>query len=274
MRQRMVGDFLASLAVIERGGSSVRSASFPIEVEDQTEPETVPEPEPMPLYTANGDPVPFPRPPKAPPKKRKPDPNAMREVLLHLDGKQHDLAIGYLSETPVWRPSYRVVVAPDGKADLQAWGIVQNLSGEDWHEVALSLVAGAPLAFQSTLGTPVVPQRPVVTDQGEVVAVVPTGVTSLDQSAPPEPAPAPEAPVAAQADLDESAPAEAEAREEAKADRQMSIGAAGSGRMMAKRASRAAPGDPMAGNAASPPPSRAQAPMPAKPALSVSAPRR
>jgi hypothetical protein len=35
MRQRMVGDFLASLAVIERGGSSVRSASFPLEVEDR-----------------------------------------------------------------------------------------------------------------------------------------------------------------------------------------------------------------------------------------------
>lgn len=32
MRQRMVGDFLASLAIVERGGSSVRSASFPLEI--------------------------------------------------------------------------------------------------------------------------------------------------------------------------------------------------------------------------------------------------
>src|SRR5690348_14820762 len=34
MRQRMVGDFLATLAIVERGGSSVRAASFPLEVEN------------------------------------------------------------------------------------------------------------------------------------------------------------------------------------------------------------------------------------------------
>ncbi|HWA76780.1 MAG TPA: hypothetical protein VG937_30815 [Polyangiaceae bacterium] len=176
MRQRMVGDFLASLAVIERGGSSVRSASFPIEVEDASSPEPE-EPAPMPLGKHSE-----PSDPPAPPPAKRPDPNRMREVLLQLDGKEHDLLIGYLSETPVWRPSYRVVVSSDGKAALQAWGIVQNLSGEDWNGVTLSLVAGAPLAFQSTLGTPVIPERPVVTDQGEVMAVVPTGVTSLDKS--------------------------------------------------------------------------------------------
>src|SRR5262245_7531598 len=33
-----VGDFLATLAVIERGGSSVRSASFPIKVADKAKP--------------------------------------------------------------------------------------------------------------------------------------------------------------------------------------------------------------------------------------------
>lgn len=120
-------------------------------------------------------------PPNQTPKKKKGDPNAMREVVLHLDGEKHDLAIGYLAETPVWRPSYRVVVHADGTADLQAWGIVQNLSGEDWNDVELSLVAGAPLAFQSTLGTPVVPERPTVSDQGEIIAAVPTGVTSLDK---------------------------------------------------------------------------------------------
>src|SRR6478752_3091211 len=32
MRGRMVGDFLATLAIVERGGGSVRSASFPLDV--------------------------------------------------------------------------------------------------------------------------------------------------------------------------------------------------------------------------------------------------
>lgn len=223
MRQRMVGDFLASLAVIERGGSSVRSASFPLEVEEQEAP-TPPEPGPIPYENQPSSKLRAPTPPPPPPPPKKPDPNAMRDVVLHLDGKEHDLSIGYLSETPVWRPSYRVVVAEDNSADLQAWGIVQNLSGEDWNGVSLSLVAGAPLAFQSTLGTPIVPERPVVTDQGEVVAVVPTGVTSLNQAeelplasstvggiaagAAPEPMPEEEA----KAEMDSAAPMKKEAR--------------------------------------------------------------
>ncbi|MDQ2646832.1 MAG: hypothetical protein M3020_23715 [Myxococcota bacterium] len=275
MRQRMVGDFLASLAVIERGGSSVRSASFPLEVEETTQPEPKePEPQPRPL---DGE-GPRPSEPKPPEPPKKPDPQAMREVLLHLDGKEHDLAIGYLAETPVWRPSYRVVVAPDGKADLQAWGIVQNLSGEDWNGVTLSLVAGAPLAFQSTLGTPVIPERPVVTDQGEVVAVVPTGVTSLDLTeegfasgiadryaggVSPEPAPAPEQSAAYDRDEAKREAPEAEVAGGVTATsgsmRRLSNKAA------AKPAAQATPG----GLVAPPPP-----PMAPRPAPTLSAPRR
>lgn len=192
MRQRMVGDFLATLAIVERGGSSVRSASFPLDVaEDEAEP---------PVQPDQGVLKPWPLPP--PPK----GPKDRREVVLRLDGKEHDLAIGYVVETPVWRPSYRVVVRPDGKAVLQMWGIVQNLSGEDWSNVELALVAGAPLAFESTLGDPVVPTRPIVTDSGEVIAAVPGSVTSLQDGTSgevdrfggdaPAPAPAAAAPAA------------------------------------------------------------------------------
>ena len=171
MRQRMVGDFLATLAIVERGGSSVRAASFPLAVEDDTPPVVE-----APADNSLLKPWPRPEPAVDPAKK-------MREVVLSMDGAKHDLAIGYVAETPVWRPSYRLVVQRDGSADLQAWGIVQNLSGEDWENVRLALVAGAPLAFESTLGDPVIPQRPVVTDSGEVITAVPTGVTTLQQSA-------------------------------------------------------------------------------------------
>ena len=203
MRQRMVGDFLATLAIVERGGSSVRAASFPLEI-DKDEDESPPD---DPRYTSMLKPWPV------PPPKDKPDPDKLRDVILHLDGREHDLAIGYVSETPVWRPSYRLVVREDGSADLQAWGIVQNLSGEDWQGVRLALVAGAPLAFESTLGDPVVPERPIVTDSGEVIAAVPEGSTSLDEkpggevdrvgpAEGPAAQPAPEPAVPADADMD------------------------------------------------------------------------
>ena len=91
---------------------------------------------------------------------------------MALDGKEHDLQVGYIARTPVWRPSYRLVIDKDG-ANLQTWGIVQNLSGEDWTNVSLSLVAEAPLAFDASLATPVIPPRPTVSDGGDVIAVVP-----------------------------------------------------------------------------------------------------
>jgi len=60
------------------------------------------------------------RRPVTPPAKPKPK-NPLRNVVLRLDGKQHDLAVGYVAETPLWRPSYRVVVGERGDAELQAW---------------------------------------------------------------------------------------------------------------------------------------------------------
>jgi hypothetical protein len=194
MRGTMVGDFLATLAIVERGGGSVRSASFPLDVKDDEEGAP---PAPPPEYRGMLKPW-----PNEPPKEKK-DPKSLRDVVLSLDGKEHDLSIGYVAETPVWRPSYRVVVHDGGTADLQTWGIVQNLSGEDWKDVELVLVAGAPIAFQSTLGTPVIPNRPIVSDTGEVIAAVPTGETTLAQ-APEAPPPPPAV---------EPAPAEAEKAE-------------------------------------------------------------
>ena len=126
--QSEVGDFLATLAVMERGGSSVRSAAFP-----------------MPEDAVEGrDP---------------PSPRDRRVVRLGLDGREHDLLVGYTVETPIWRPSYRLVFGDSG-AQVQAWGIVQNVSGEDWRDVRLSLVAGAPVSFRSELAQAVVPPRP------------------------------------------------------------------------------------------------------------------
>ncbi len=171
VRKEKVGDFLATLAVIEAGGSSVRSASFPVEVDDGSG-EDEPPAEPGPEVTT----VPPPKDKGAPAGKKERD-DEHEKVKLTLDGREHDLVVGYVAETPVWRPSYRLVMdagGPQGaapradskQAHLQAWGIVQNLSGEDWKGVKLSLVAGAPLAFQATLDQAAIPPRPVVSDPG------------------------------------------------------------------------------------------------------------
>jgi hypothetical protein len=174
VRKDEVGDFLATLAVLERGGSSVRAASFPLEVEkDDPPPPTAPQP-----TRAGGAAVPAGG-----------AASDLRRVVMSLDGKEHDLQVGYIAQTPVWRPSYRLVVDGEG-ASLQTWGIVQNRSGEDWTNVSLSLVADAPLAFQAALATPVIPTRPTITDGGDVIAVVPHTETTLAEAPPAPPPPA------------------------------------------------------------------------------------
>jgi hypothetical protein len=163
-----VGDFLASFAVIEKGGSSVRAASFPLKRE-----------EPVPPPDAAGS-----KPADA---KRR-----METVVMEMDGREHELAVGYIAEAPVWRPSYRLVLG-NGPAHLQLWGIVQNLSGEDWTNTRLTLVADAPLALTAGLERPVIPGRPVLTDDGGAIAVLPQAETTLaEEPAPPPPSEAPE----------------------------------------------------------------------------------
>jgi len=154
MKRSEVGDFLATLAVIERGGSSVQAATFPLTDYDEVIDEHR--------------------------KLTDDEKKGVEVVALALDGKPHDLQVSYVAESPVWKPSYRLVIHPSGKADLQAWGIVENMSGEDWTHVKLSLVAGAPVTFRANLGTPVIPARPEVNDQGEVIASVPHAETSLE----------------------------------------------------------------------------------------------
>jgi hypothetical protein len=163
-----VGDFLASFAVIERGGSSVKSASFPLKRIDPGLP---------PRHDGDCKSVPV------DPKRR------METVVMELDGREHDLAVGYITEAPIWRPSYRLVLEK-GQAHLQLWGIVQNQSGEDWRNTRLTLVADAPLALTTQLETPIIPARPVLTEGEGVIAVVPQGETSLAEEPAPPPAPA------------------------------------------------------------------------------------
>jgi hypothetical protein len=85
-------------------------------------------------------------------------------------------------ESPVWRPTYRVVLDEgEGKALLQGWAVVQNMSGEDWENVWLTMTEGAPLTFRADLGTPYIPWRPVVTDRGEVVQAVVSSSVSVSE---------------------------------------------------------------------------------------------
>ena len=79
------------------------------------------------------------------------------EIEIRLNGKsKHDLMVSYVVSAPMWKPTYRVVLPEGGKGQalLQGWAVVDNLSGEDWSDIKLSLTSGAPIAFRYDLHTP------------------------------------------------------------------------------------------------------------------------
>ncbi len=86
-----------------------------------------------------------------------------KEVVVFSDGEgARDLFLSYVQEQPIWKVSYRVVLAEEQKPLLQAWAIVDNVSGDDWENVELSLVSGLPVSFRQNLYDPYYVQRKVV----------------------------------------------------------------------------------------------------------------
>ena len=87
----------------------------------------------------------------------------VRRITISTAGDgDRTLLVSYISEVPVWKSTYRIVIPKEGKPLLQGWAIVDNTVGEDWKDVELSLVAGAPQSFVQELSQPYYTRRPVV----------------------------------------------------------------------------------------------------------------
>jgi Carboxypeptidase regulatory-like domain len=77
---------------------------------------------------------------------------------------ERDIFVSYISEVPIWKSTYRIIF-PEKQGEkplLQGWAIVDNTIGEDWKDVQLSLVAGAPQSFIQNISQPFYARRPVV----------------------------------------------------------------------------------------------------------------
>lgn len=86
--------------------------------------------------------------------------------IRFLGREKRAVRIGYISETPIWKTSYRLEFRKgmDQKETgfIQGWAIVENISENDWTQVNLSLVSGRPISFVQDLYTPLYLPRPVV----------------------------------------------------------------------------------------------------------------
>jgi len=87
----------------------------------------------------------------------------VRNMVISTSGTgTRPVFVSYISEVPIWKSTYRLVLPSQGKPFLQGWAVVDNTIGEDWRDVELSLVAGAPQSFIQNISQPYYAQRPVV----------------------------------------------------------------------------------------------------------------
>jgi hypothetical protein len=82
--------------------------------------------------------------------------------LNFLGNGKRRVRVGYVTESPLWKTSYRLSLEEKDAAFLQGWAVVENPTDEDWNHVRMGLVSGRPISFQMNLYDPLYVPRPVV----------------------------------------------------------------------------------------------------------------
>jgi outer membrane protein OmpA-like peptidoglycan-associated protein len=83
--------------------------------------------------------------------------------------------MSYVTESPAWKPSYRLVLDDQGRGKLEAWAIVDNVSGEDWKSVLIGVGSTSALSFRYDLHSVRHIARETLSDGAAVAHAPPTG---------------------------------------------------------------------------------------------------
>ena len=121
----------------------------------------------------------------------------LRRMTISASGTgDREVFVSYVSEVPVWKSTYRIILPEKAAAKprLQGWAIVDNTIGEDWKDVHLTLVVGAPQSFIQEISQPFYTRRPVVPLPESVQLTPQSHEATLEESVPPPPPPPPASP--------------------------------------------------------------------------------
>ncbi|HTQ08093.1 MAG TPA: OmpA family protein [Polyangiaceae bacterium] len=100
------------------------------------------------------------------------------EVTIELElpkAGTHELKITYVTESPSWKPSYRLELHGPKPAKLEAWAVVHNVSGEDWKHVAVGVGSTSALSFKYDLRSVHFVDRETLSDETALGVAPPTG---------------------------------------------------------------------------------------------------
>ncbi len=99
-------------------------------------------------------------------------------MKLQLPSKDKaDVVLTYVTESPAWKPSYRVVVGTNGKVMLEGWAIVDNTSGEDWKGVLVGVGSSSALSFRYDLWSVRQVQRETLASEERFAIAPPSGIS-------------------------------------------------------------------------------------------------
>ena len=129
-----------------------------------------------------------------------------RTLKIRANGSgSRTVTIAYVVETPLWKSSYRLATGGEkpGKAHIQGWAVLENVSGADWNDVDLTVVTGNPVTFRQALYQTYYVSRPEVPVEvlGRILPKPDEGAIASgeemnrrgDMAAPPPPPPPPPA---------------------------------------------------------------------------------
>jgi hypothetical protein len=88
-----------------------------------------------------------------------------RTITLAIAGEgRRAVTVGYVIAAPLWKASYRATLPKPGedRGRLLGWAHLENLSGEDWRDVDLTLVSGDPVTFRQAIYRAYLVDRPEV----------------------------------------------------------------------------------------------------------------
>ena len=127
-------------------------------------------------------------------------------VAVHGDSDR-PVGVSFIQQAPLWKTTYRLVLPANGdksgQAVLQGWAILENTTGQDWQNVGVTLMTGAPVTYHQALYESYYPARNELplkvmglvlpkTDEGTVAAPAEeTAASDTSDESAPAAAPAP-----------------------------------------------------------------------------------
>ncbi len=112
-----------------------------------------------------------------------------RDIAIRLaKGGKRIIRVGIVTEAPVWKAAYRLSLPKKGesKGRLQGWVVLENMTGNPWKDVTVTLSAASPVTFRQSLYEPYYVARPELAPPVSRTAMprMDHGQMTLEQQAP------------------------------------------------------------------------------------------